>query len=425
MSAVYAHSDHGTEQAAQAEAAKIPGAVVKFHKLRNRWDVLTAAPADGCNIISFRELAPDERETRDALDRLQDKLAAKDFEDHVRENPNAVQRADVFAGPLKPREYVIKGIQPVGAELCVIYGDSGAGKSFLIDDMLTDVHLGRPWNGRRTLKQRVVRIVAEGASDDRYRRHAIAAAKGVGLADLPRVINNAPDLFDAKQARNVAEHIRGAGGCDVLLVDTLAATFSGDENGSEMGGYIRNVKLIQRALGCTVWLVHHTGHANKDRMRGWSGLRAAADVELEVTRDGEARCVRVTKSKGGVDGARIGFKLDFVMLGRDADGDPFGSCRVEYTDAPPAAAKGPTGQKRDALEAVKAAVRESGPLEYEDARLVVVDVLPVPEPGKRDRRPGRAGELLKELELDTLLYLLPDGRLSDTRLIATANDPGF
>lgn len=250
---------------------------------------------------------------------------------------NRVQSASEFAGALTAREWDIKGVQPTGAELCVIYGESGSGKSFLLTDMLTCVHLGRPWNGRKTRQRRVVRVVAEGAHDARYRDHALALSRGVALDALPGVIDNAPSLRDSKQAADVVKQIKAAGGCDVLLIDTLSATFRGNENsGEELGEYIHNIKLMQRALCCTVWIVHHAGKDASKGARGWSGLRAALDVELEVIRkkDDDARCMEVSKAKGGRDGDRFGFKLPFVALGRDADGEDFGSCRVEYTDAP-------------------------------------------------------------------------------------------
>jgi hypothetical protein len=269
--------------------------------------------------------------------------ANSDWSEIPSTNRNRVQCADVFAGALVPREWRIKGVQPLGAELCMLYGDSGSGKSFLIDDMAAHIHLGRPWNGRAVTQGRVIKLCAEGAHDHHYRLHAQAAAFGVSIGELPAVIDNAPDLFDHKQALDVAQQIKAAGGCDVLIIDVLSATFSGDENGSDMGKYIRHVKLMQRSLGCTVWMVHHSGHANKDRARGWSGTRAAVDVELAVAREGELRSVQVSKSKASSDGAKFGFKLVPVVLGRDRDGDEYGSCRVEYTDDVPTGARKPLG----------------------------------------------------------------------------------
>ncbi|MNN35456.1 hypothetical protein D3C81_1493060 [compost metagenome] len=81
-----------------------------------------------------------------------------------------------------------------------------------------------------------------------------------------------------------------------------------------------------------VLLVHHSGKDASKGARGWSGLRAAADVELEVLRSDELRSISVTKLKDGQDGAQIGFKLHTVVLGEDEDGDDITSCIVEYTN---------------------------------------------------------------------------------------------
>lgn len=245
------------------------------------------------------------------------------------ESWNIVQSATAFAGKLIAREWRIKNVMPRGAELAVMYGDSGSGKSFLIDDMAAAVHLGKPWNGRTVARGRVIKICAEGAQDHRFRLHAQATAYGVALDALPAVIDNAPDLFNQKQALDAAQQIKAAGGCDVLLIDTLSATFSGNENGSDMNTYVRHVKLIQRALNCSVWIVHHSGKQAALGARGWSGLRAAVDVEIEVTREGEARSMYVSKQKGGSDGAVFAFKLAPVTLGTDAEGELYGSCTVE------------------------------------------------------------------------------------------------
>lgn len=288
--------------------------------------------------IQGRPSTPEEEAHDAAIEaRLDAQWLEEDDAEDARERPNRVITADKFAGTLKPREWRIKGVQPLAAELCVMYGDSGSGKSFLLDDMAAHVHLGRRWNGRDVIKGRVIKIVAEGAGDHRYRLHAQAAALGVPLGELPPVIDSAPDLSKDVCALDVAKQIKAAGGCDLLIIDTLAATNTLDENSSELGEYIRNVKLIQRAIGCTVWVVHHSGKNQALGARGWSGLRAAVDVELEVARDGDLRSAEVTKAKGGKDGDKFGFKLVPVVLGRDKAGDDYGSCRVEYTDDLPTA----------------------------------------------------------------------------------------
>ena len=70
---------------------------------------------------------------------------------------------------------------------------------------------------------------------------------------------------------------------------------------------MNNVSTISprlKSLHCPapLALVHHSGKDASKGARGWSGLRGAADVELEVWRIGDARALKVTKQKDGDEG---------------------------------------------------------------------------------------------------------------------------
>jgi hypothetical protein len=78
-----------------------------------------------------------------------------------------------------------------------------------------------------------------------------------------------------------------------------------------------------------VLLIHHSGKDESKGARGWSGLRAAADAEIEISRYTDHRVATVTKMKDGEDGAEFAFKLARVELGVDSDGDAIASCVVE------------------------------------------------------------------------------------------------
>ena len=58
---------------------------------------------------------------------------------------------------------------------------------------------------------------------------------------------------------------------------------AGDENSTaDMGGLIAATDRLRSDLGVAVVLVHHSGHNNKDRERGSSALRAAADISIRA-----------------------------------------------------------------------------------------------------------------------------------------------
>jgi hypothetical protein len=81
--------------------------------------------------------------------------------------------------------------------------------------------------------------------------------------------------------------------------------------------------------------VHHSGKAAANGARGWSGIRAAVDTEIEVTDSPQGRCAEITKQRDlSTKGDRIGFRLDTVTLGSTKWGAAATSCVVVASDAP-------------------------------------------------------------------------------------------
>jgi hypothetical protein len=166
---------------------------------------------------------------------------------------------------------------------------------------------------------------------------AYCEANGVNLKDIPiDVIGSTPSLLDKAQAVDVATRIRAGGPCALVVVDTVArVTAGGNENsGEDMGLMLNHVDGVHRATGAVVLLIHHSGKDSSKGARGWSGMRAGVDAELEVCRVGENRSVTVSKQKNGKDGGELGFVLEVVNMGLDEDGEVVDSCVVK-SDVPP------------------------------------------------------------------------------------------
>lgn len=122
--------------------------------------------------------------------------------------------------------------------------------------------------------------------------------------------------------------------CDVVVIDTLSAVTPGaNENSSEdMSAALQSCKFISKALGgALVVLIHHSGKDASKGARGHSSLRAAADAEIEITRNGDYRTAAITKQKDGSDGEQFGFKLKVVELEPLHD-EPQSSCIVEVAE---------------------------------------------------------------------------------------------
>lgn len=285
--------------------------------------------------------------------------------------------------------------------LGVIFGEPGSGKTFVVLDLSGAVALGTDWRGLKVTGGPVVYIAAEGAGGFRKRMQALALHHGVNLEDLPLgVIADAPNLL-RDDDKALARAIAAAGGASLIVVDTLASvTPGGNENSAEdMGAVIGRCKRLQAETGAFVLLVHHSGKNAANGARGWSGLRGAVDLEIEVTRDGEDRAARVSKQKDGEDGAVFPFRLQVVDLGTDAEGEPVTSCVVEHVDELPAADKAekrrkPTGKNQRIVFEV---VEKFGPCSVDDVLTTAADHMIRDPQSKTDKRRDRAREALEAL----------------------------
>jgi hypothetical protein len=196
---------------------------------------------------------------------------------------------------------------------------------------------GLDWRGKRTRQGRVAYIAAEGADGFRKRLAAYAKHNQVDLATVPMtVLNAAPNLLEKQDAVDLAKGIKASGGADLIVVDTFAQTTPGaNENaGEDVGKALGYCKRIHEVTGAMVLLIHHSGKDATKGARGWSGLRAAADAEIEVCREATGRYLRLTKSKDGEDGLEWGFDLEVVQVDVDEDLEPVTSCVVVEAQMP-------------------------------------------------------------------------------------------
>jgi hypothetical protein len=240
-------------------------------------------------------------------------------------------------GTLPPMQWLVRNYLP-RAELAMLFGQSGSGKSFLAFDLAASVVRGEPWWGNRAQRGRVLYVVLEGQGGNRQRVEAYCKARGVdegALRDLVFCMGS-PNLFDPKDAEKLVHTARAAWGggrpnVDLVVIDTLARAVVGanENSGEDMGRVLRHCQEIHRALGAIVLLVHHSGKDEARGARGWSGLRAACDAELEITIDSAGRTLRVSKMKDGEDGMPRRFELRRHVLGVNEDLGEISSMTVE------------------------------------------------------------------------------------------------
>lgn len=238
-----------------------------------------------------------------------------------------------------PTSWIVKGILP-RAELVVVFGDSGSGKSFFVLDMAGAIDQGTSWRDRKTTKGRTVYVAAEGAGGFRNRMVAYAQHNGIDVADLGiGVIPDAPNLMEKADIKDLVAALKAFGPLDLVVIDTFAQSFQGNENsGEDMSRALGHCKAIHRATGALIVLVAHSGKDASRGVRGWSGLRGAADAQIEIVRAGDTRSAIIDKQKdGGGERDEFAFRLNTVEIGEDQDGDTLTSCVLEHTNTVPRA----------------------------------------------------------------------------------------
>lgn len=239
---------------------------------------------------------------------------------------------DEFASQEVSVQWLIKGFL-LKAELGMLFGESGAGKSFATLDMCAAICRGVDfWNGHRVKKGRVLYVVAEGVSGFRQRLRAYCHQHAIQKIGMDVIYEVTPNLVEASQVTDLIKEICEREPYDLIVMDTFARVVAGaDENsGQEMGNAILQCKRISQKAKAMVLLVHHSGKDASKGPRGWSGITAACDSEIVVERNNDMRSITAKKVKEGVDGISYLFSLHTVVLGVDEDGDDITSCIVEF-----------------------------------------------------------------------------------------------
>lgn len=255
--------------------------------------------------------------------------------------PLSVAFADELPESFTPPDELVEGVLTAG-DGSVLYGDSNSGKTFFVIDMAAAVARGVQWMGRNTEPGLVVYLAAESPASVRSRLQAYQRHHGVRVPNFA-IVQSPIDLFDGdadtEAVISVVHQLERQRGQKVRLIvgDTLARLSAGaNENaGQDMGLVVRRFDRIRSACNAHFLLIHHSGKAAANGARGWSGIRAAVDTEIEVTDSPAGRCAEITKQRDlSTKGQRIGFRLDTVTLGSTKWGAPATSCVVVPADAP-------------------------------------------------------------------------------------------
>ena len=234
------------------------------------------------------------------------------------------QASNYLLQPALP-SWIIKGWLP-DSGLAMLFGPSGAGKTFCALDMAASIASGRDWHGHKVAQGAVIYLAGEGHYGLKMRVVAWAQTHGPEGLEHLYISNRGIDLDAPQAAAEVIRAIREPAPDRVALVvvDTLATHFGGEENSArDTRQLLAAAQVIGRAYGCVVCLVHHTGLGvgSADRARGSSSLKAAMDWQmLLASADGEIT-LSCTKAKDSEPPQPLAARLQRVQLAGWLDED--------------------------------------------------------------------------------------------------------
>lgn len=297
---------------------------------------------------------PRQFETPPVPDWMQEVPFAEDWPDYLAPDAemvvdlpelDAAQGSDTFQlldldelENLPSPEWLVKELV-VDDGLTVIFGDPGAGKSFVALDMALRLSLAMDWHGTETKQVGVLYIAGEGARGLGKRVKGWRREHGKEGANAPFMLLPVPvALLDpeqrAKLLRTIDEAMRRAGfAIGLVVIDTVSRSLAGaGENGAdEMGAFVTACDIVRHHIGGAVLGVHHSGKDKEKGMRGSTVLLGACDGVIRVSKDGELVTLKTEKQKDAEEAAPIHMRMKKVSW--PIGGDEWQSTLVPFLTA--------------------------------------------------------------------------------------------
>jgi len=192
----------------------------------------------------------------------------------------------------KPKEWLVKNWFGRG-DLVMIFGDSGAGKTFAVIDLVTSGALGESFADTfpvaRQFKSLYCATEGLGGLGHRF-REAIQSKELDRPDDWIQWMDVIPTLFEGKDEdgeKAFIDQVLASGfRPDVIVFDTLADAGQGSDENSNRDAMVvcKAVERIAKELDVAVIVIHHASkQSNGATYRGASVYKAKMDLQVSVT----------------------------------------------------------------------------------------------------------------------------------------------
>lgn len=221
--------------------------------------------------------------------------------------PDAVAIADPDAAPkvfetlsldeienLPPPTYLIEDLVPEHG-LTFVYGDPGAGKSFIVLDAALRLAYGMDWHGVPTIRTGVLYIAGEGKHGLGKRVKGWRREHAPEGADAPfKLLPVAVHMLDKESVQTLKNTIEAVATevnfkIGLVVIDTVSRAIPGhDENKQDtMSLFVDGCAALHNFIDGALIGVHHSGKDSDKGMRGSSVLLGACEASVKVTKAGD------------------------------------------------------------------------------------------------------------------------------------------
>lgn len=225
-------------------------------------------------------------------------------------------------------------------------GRTGTGKTAVLLTIALAVALGDSVGPYQCRRGTVLYLAGENPDDVTARLKLICAVKDVAIDELEIVF--LPNVINIEQTwKRIADSLEEYGDVALVIVDTAAAYFPGDDENSntQFGRFARELRRLTTLPGgpCVVAACHPTKHATSEDLvpRGGGAFLNEVDGNLSLSKSLGGNVVLQPHGKfRGPSFEPMGFKLveDTADTLVDSDGGMIPSVYAEALDEPPLAA---------------------------------------------------------------------------------------
>lgn len=284
--------------------------------------------------------------------------------------------AEDLPAQVEPVDELVEGLLVSGGS-SIVYGDSNSGKTFFVLDLCCAIARGVEWMGRRTEPGLVIYLATESPRSimvrvQAYQMHHQCVVKNLAIVRMP--VNFYRDDSDSLLVQKLVAHVVSERGVQpaIIVGDTMARIAAGanENSGEDMAPVMARFDTLSRVSGAHTLVIHHSGKDVAKGARGWSGIRAHIDTEIEISENDDgsgARSAVITKQRElPGKGEAITFGLKVVEVGLTKWGKPSTTCVVETAQEASKAKRAPNHEVhvktfQNAWYAVSGEVREGLP----------------------------------------------------------------